>query len=119
MARLVCRRERWRITDPRRYPTARDTDAGVEVRLGERAWLLTQEMLDGHQFPTVTPRSDGGVVMLHDETADAPRQPRKLIEMLPDGTIERYVVPWPTTVLPDGSVIVEQNYQLIRLTPPA
>jgi hypothetical protein len=40
---------------------------------------------------------------------------------LPDGTIERYFVDyqWPLTVLPDGSLIVEHNLQLIRLTPPA
>ena len=29
------------ITDTRPYPTATATDAGIEVRLGEREWLVT------------------------------------------------------------------------------
>ena len=31
------------ITDTRPYPSATATDAGIEVRLGEREWLLTEE----------------------------------------------------------------------------
>jgi hypothetical protein len=106
------------ITDPKPHPTARDTDAGVEVRLGERAWLLTEERLQGHAIPDIIARSDGGAVALLDETFDAMGKPKKLVELLPGGTIERYVVPYTTVVLPDGSVIVDYDSQLIRLTPP-
>ena len=43
-----------------------------------------------------------------------------MLELLTDGTIERYFVDgWPATVLPDGSLIVEHDLQLVRLTPPA
>jgi hypothetical protein len=107
------------ITDPRPYPTARDTDAGIEVRWGEREWLLAGEPWSGHQMPRAFPRSDGGAVVLLDETFDAPGQPIKLIELSPDGTIGRYVTDRPLAVLPDGSVIVDHNHQLVRLTPPA
>jgi hypothetical protein len=106
------------ITDTRPYPTANDTEAGVEVRLGEQEWLLEQEQLSGHHIPDIVVRSDGGLVMLLDETFDAPGKPLKLLELLPDSTTERYVVPFTRTLLPDGSVIVEHNSQLIRLTPP-
>ena len=42
-----------------------------------------------------------------------------VFELSTDGTIERYFVDsWPT-VLPDGSLIVENHFQLVRLTPPA
>ena len=34
------------ITDTRPYPTAKATDAGIEVRLGEREWLLADEEAD-------------------------------------------------------------------------
>jgi hypothetical protein len=105
------------ITDARPYPAAKGTDTGIEVRFGEREWLVAGEPWRGHAQPQVFPRSDGGVVMLHDLTFDGPRQPVNLIELLPDGTIERYVVP-RGTVLPDGSIIIEQNDELIRLTPP-
>jgi hypothetical protein len=63
--------------------------------------------------------------MLLDETFDADGQPVKLLELLPDGTIERYVVNSPAAMLPapvllpDGSVIDEHNGQLVRLPPPA
>jgi hypothetical protein len=106
------------ITDTRPYPVATDTDAGIEVRLGEREWLLTEEQLYGHSIPVIVPRSDGGAVMLLDETLDDLGQPIKLLELLSDGTIERYVVDWSAEVLPDGSAIVEHNGQLVRLTPP-
>ena len=112
------------ITDTRPYPTATATDAGIEVRLGEREWLLTDE-------PGVRPRpldflarSDGGVVMRARQwrfaTDTARGQARNLLELSPDGTIERYFVdtPGPTDVLPDGSLIVEHDLQLVRLTPP-
>ena len=47
-------------------------------------------------------------------------QPANLLELSPDGTIERYFVDTESPiVLPDGSLIVEHNAQLVRLTPPA
>ena len=108
------------VTDARPYPTAKGTDTGIEVRFGEREWLVAGEPWSGHQMPQVVPRSDGGVVLLHDLTFDAPGQPIELFELLPDGTVERYVVPSTTVVLPDGSVIVlDRNGQLTRLAPPA
>jgi hypothetical protein len=109
------------ITDTRPYPTATATDAGIEVRLGEREWLLTGEVgnRSGLDFLDFRPRSDGGVVMMLDTVPGVAEA--NLLELLPDGTIERYFVDyqWPWTVLPDGSLIVEHNLQLIRLTPPA
>jgi hypothetical protein len=108
------------LIDSRLYPAAIDTEAGVEVRLGEREWLLEQEQLSGHHIPDIVLRSDGGLVMVLDETFHTPGPPFvKLVELLPDGTVERYIVPGVYVVLPDGSVIVEHNSQLIRLTPPS
>ncbi len=56
-------------------------------------------------------------------------QPNKLLELLPDGTIDHYVIGSALSsslvslllpaVLPDGSLIVEHNLQLVRLTPRA
>jgi len=45
---------------------------------------------------------------------------KNVFELLPDGTTERYFVAntWPMTLLRDGSLIVEHNLQLVRLTPP-
>lgn len=112
------------ITDSRPYPTATATDAGIEIRLGEREWLLAE--LSGTlprqgllAFVDLRPRSDGGVVMVLDKVPGVAEA--NVLELLPDGTIERYFVDsvWPSTVLPDGSLIVEHNLQLIRLTPPA
>jgi hypothetical protein len=51
--------------------------------------------------------------------ASNPGEP-DLFELLPDGTIERHVTDnaWPLmAVLPDGSMIVEYNRELISLTP--
>jgi hypothetical protein len=104
------------ITDTRPYPVARGTDAGIEVRFGQREWLLAGEAWRSLQMPEVFPRSDGGVVMLHSPFEDFGRA--NLFELLPDGTIERYFVNG-NVVLPDGSLIVEHNVQLVRLTPPA
>ena len=115
------------ITDNRPYPTAKDTDAGIEVRLGERRWLLAGETL----FPPtwlrhLLPRSDGGVVMVLDPSNDAAQS--KLVELLPDGTIDHYVIGSTLlsrhvgllpAVLPDGSLVVEHHLQLVRLTPSA
>ena len=42
-----------------------------------------------------------------------------MIELLPDGTIERYFIDGGAKVLPDGSMIVEHDHQLVRLAPPA
>ncbi len=43
-----------------------------------------------------------------------------LLVLSPDGTTERYFVNTERPmVLPDGSLIVEHNLQLFRLTPPA
>ena len=61
------------ITDTRPYPTATATDAGIEIRLGERKWLLADE--EAGRTPgrleclDFRPRSDGGVVIV----VDAPR----------------------------------------------
>jgi hypothetical protein len=113
------------ITDPQPYPTARDTGSGVEVRLGQRTWLVPHVQLSGRQYPSIVPRSDGGAVMLLDETVDAPGQPITLYELLADGTVERYTIgsyvgptAWPVALLPDGSVIVQHDRQLIRITTP-
>jgi hypothetical protein len=118
------------ITDTRPYPTATATDAGIEVRLGEREWLLTGESWKptGAARPGAgrlldfRPRSDGGVVMLLDTFAED-AQAINLLELSPDGTIERYFVDMSQAslplILPDGSLIVEHNRQLVRLTPPA
>jgi hypothetical protein len=64
--------------------------------------------------------------MLLDETVDAPGQPITLYELLADGTVERYTIgsyvgptAWPVALLPDGSVIVQHDRQLIRITTPA
>ncbi len=105
------------ITDTRPYPTAKDTGAGIEVRLGERRWLLAGEASSGGPLPFAffLPRSDGGVVAL-DFLGE-------LLELLPDGTIEHYdigdlpVASLP--VLPDGSLIVIHNLQLLRFAPRA
>ena len=78
------------ITDTRPYPTAKHTDAGIEVRLGERRWLLAGETLSPLRLGLLLPRSDGGVVMLLASIETA--QPNKLLELLPDGTIEHYVI---------------------------
>jgi hypothetical protein len=103
------------ITDTRPYPTAKATPAGTEVHLGEREWLLTDVVRDPEEFVS---RSDGGVVIvLH--TSDQVAQPINLVELSPDGSIGRYFVEPAPIVLPDGSLIVEHNDQLVRLTPPA
>jgi hypothetical protein len=112
------------ITDTRPYPTAGPTDAGIAVRFGEREWLLPElaESRPGlFAFVDLQPRADGGVVMVLDTY---PEETINLLELLPDGTIERYFVDLvssirPSTVLPDGSLIVEHDAQLVRLTPPA
>ena len=115
------------ITDTRPYPTAKNTDAGIEVRLGERGWLLAGETLPPWSG-LLLPRSDGGVVMVLDWATNEATQPNRLLELLPDGTIEQYVIGRTLfsnrvgllpMVLPDGSLIVEHNLQLVRLTPPA
>lgn len=104
------------ITDTRPYPTATATP-GVEVRLGERKWLIDEPGI--RPVPgDVLPRSDGGVVIvLH--TRGRAAQAINVLQLSPDGTIERYFVDtlWPI-VLPDGSLIVEHDHQLVRLTPP-
>ena len=103
------------ITDTRPYRTAKNTDAGIEVRLAERGWLLAGQASSGGSL--LLPRSDGGVAMLNAQG--------ELLELLPDGTIEHYDIGrlplgiLPSAVLPDGSLIVEHNLQLVRLTPRA
>ena len=57
------------IADTPPFPSATDTDAGIEVRLGERRWLLTEEVLGGRPMPKALVRSDCGLVMLFEETA--------------------------------------------------
>ena len=61
------------ITDARPYPTATATDAGIEIRLGERKWLLAPEeagRIPGHlECFDFRPRSDGGVVIVVDAFA--------------------------------------------------
>ncbi len=42
-----------------------------------------------------------------------------VLELLPDGTIERYFIDGGAKVLPDGSMIVGHMGELVRLTPPA
>ncbi len=111
------------ITDTRSYPTAKDTDAGIEVRLGEQQWLLAEEPTserDPPPFSFYLPRSDGGVVVLR-FTATAV----ELLELLPDGTIAHYditetpVAILPSAIMPDGSVMAIHNLQLVRLAPGA
>jgi hypothetical protein len=128
------------ITDTRPYPTAKNTDAGIEVRLGDRRWLLAGEALSGDRdsdswWPRhLLARSDGGVVMALDwngpsysSSSNETAQQIKLLELLPDGTIEQYGIARAmlprvgllSSVLPDGSLLVQHNLQLVRLTPPA
>jgi hypothetical protein len=68
------------------------------------------------------PRTDGGVVMRLN-TFSKGAQASNLLELSPDGTIHRHYVDaaWPLSnaILPDGSLIVEHNVQLVRLIPPA
>jgi hypothetical protein len=97
------------ITDTRTYPTAKVTDAGMEIQLGEREWLLADAWPYG--LVKFLPRSDGGVVMVYDS--------HTVLELSPDGTIERHVFDHPPLVLPDGSLIVKQDSELVHLTPPA
>jgi hypothetical protein len=116
------------IADTRPYPTATNTDAGLEVRLGEREWLLADEpRIRALDF---VPRSDGGIVIVFDTWQAGQDQGTQFIEgaqvlnllvLSPDGSAERYFVDTDARpmVMPDGSLIVEHNLQLIRLTPPA
>lgn len=109
------------ITDTRPYPTAQDADAGIEVHLGQRRWLLAEEASSERAPPFFFyfPRSDGGVVIL------AFASTGELLELLPDGAIERYDIGdlplsiLPSAVQPDGSLIAIHNLQLVRLTPRA
>ena len=57
--------------------------------------------------------------MLHTSSRARPLRRSTVLQLSPDGTIERYFVDtlWPI-VLPDGSLIVEHDHQLVRLTPP-
>ena len=78
------------ITDTRPYPTATVTDSGLEVRLGEREWLLAgEEWSDGSGLLTF-PRSDGGVVVMLFVYGLANNQ--RVLELSTDGTIEQYFV---------------------------
>ncbi len=104
------------ITDTRPYPTATVTDAGVVVHLGEREWLLTEEAGTRLVPLEFLARSDGGVVMVLDESAMGD-QASNLLELSPDGSIGRYFVDRPAIVLPDGSLIVEYSTRLVRLRP--
>ena len=111
------------ITDTRPYPTATLTAGGMEVRLGDRQWQVprTTWFHAGATVQAVRSRSDGGVVILLEGSLD---EDYGLLELLPDGTIEHYLIastpsaPGPA-LLADGSLIVEHNFQLVRLTPPA
>ena len=79
------------ITDDRPYPTVTATDSGLEVRLGEREWLLAVEELRDDTGLLTFPRSDGGVVMvLLTYNGQAINEP--VLYLLPDGTIQRYFV---------------------------
>jgi hypothetical protein len=103
------------IIDSRPYPTAKNTNAGIEVRLGERVWTPAGEASLRPVF--LLPRSDGGVVMFNVQG--------QLLELSPDGTIERYdigAIPLamlPSAVMPDGSLIAIHNLQLVHLSPRA
>jgi hypothetical protein len=118
------------IIDTRPYPTATASDAGIEVRLGERDWLLASEPGTRPVPLDFLPRIDGGVVILFDTWDLGEDQPANvdqsapainLLELSPEGTIRRYFVDttWPPIVLPDGSLIVEHDAELVRLTLPA
>jgi hypothetical protein len=59
-------------------------------------------------------------VIVVDASPNLPNSHRVTVfELLPDGTIERYFIGQGPKVLPDGSMIVEHDHQLIHLTPPA
>jgi hypothetical protein len=112
------------ITDRRPYATATVTYVGLEVRFGEREWLVAGEAWPVHPaLMGFLARSDGGVVMVigaYGPPSNVPSNvPLKLLELSTDGTIERYFVDSFPTLLSDGSLIVEHNLQLVRLTPPA
>ena len=86
------------ITDTRPYPTATATDAGIEIRLGEREWLLADEK-------RCTRRASGlrDFRPIRRRSRDRARHAGlaligpTVLELLPDGTIERYFVDgWST-----------------------
>jgi hypothetical protein len=109
------------IADTTPYPSAAFAGGGIEVRLGEREWLLPYQDVGGRMdCLDFRPRSDGGVVVVLD-TGDPVYDNRIFVlELLPDGTVDRYFVRgdlWPV-VLPDGSWIVQHDVQFVRLTPP-
>ena len=107
------------ITDDTPYPTATATERGLEVRLGDREWLLVVEELHDEAGLLTFPRSDGGVVMIIN-AYNGQEINEPLLYLSTDGTIQRYFVNvWSTAVLPDGSLIVAHDHQLFRLTPPA
>ena len=64
------------ITDTRPYPTATATDAGIEVGLGERDWLLASEPGTRPVPLDFFPRSDGGIVIVYDTWQGGQHQPR-------------------------------------------
>ena len=107
------------ITDDRPYPTATAMNSAIEVQLGDREWLLAEQELPDDTGLLTFPRSDGGVVMVL-MRYDGQANDEPVLNLSTDGTIQRYVIDaWSTAVLPDGSLIVEHDLQLFRLTPPA
>jgi hypothetical protein len=106
------------ITDTRPYPTTTVTDAGLEVHLGDREWLLAAEEFSDGSGLLFFPQSDGGVVMRLVSYGGSATEPVSYLST--DGAIQHYSLDiWPSKVLPDGSLIVVHNRELIRLTPPA
>jgi hypothetical protein len=98
------------------YPNATFTDAGLQVRLGEREWLLTEEEFANDSGLLMFPQSTGEVVMVLLKGTNTPVR-----YLSTDGTIKRYYFldSAPASVLSDGSLIIEHDGQLVRLTPPA
>ena len=93
---------------------------GIEVRLGEREWQVAGQVWAGRPRPALYPRFDGGVAMLLDPTFAEDDQPIDAARAVtrrhrrPLHRRARRAGP-SAAVLPDGSVIVEHNFELVRV----
>jgi hypothetical protein len=104
------------ITDTRPYPNTTATDAGLEVRLGERQWLIAAEEFSGDTGLLFYPQSDGGIVVVLLTYGGSATTP--VFYLSTDDAVQHYSLDiWPSKVLPDGSLIVEYDRQLVLLTP--
>jgi hypothetical protein len=102
---------------PYLYPIVTYTTGTVTAVFGDLRWSVAWP----HTLSTrsqVAPRWDGGVVLSLAPEAAGP--PSELIELLPDGSVQRFDVGVDAVhvLLPDGSAVVWRDGQLVRLSPP-